>query len=90
MWSETEQLLLLNAIVAAATSAAREAAASAGLDERALSHAMLIAGNVMCLLAQSELEAVGIDEDEMDTTVEEAVEAGVAYTLQLELHSPRH
>ena len=33
----------------------------AGLDERAISHAMLIAGNVLCLLAQSELEAVGID-----------------------------
>ena len=59
MSSEAQQRLL-NAIVDAATAAGREAMASIGLDERALSQAMLIAGNALCLMAQSRLEAAGI------------------------------
>ena len=66
--------------------------ASIGLDEQALSHALLIAGNVLCLMAQSRLEAAGVDEDEMDSTVQGAVEVGAAYTLQVEceLHALKH
>jgi len=92
MSSETPQLRLLNAIVEAAKAAGGEARASAGLDENALSQAMLIAGNVLCLMAQSRLEAAGVGEDEMDSTIEGAVEAGLAYTLQIEheLHSLKH
>ena len=92
MSSETPQLRLLNAIVEAAKAAGREAVASAGLDELVLSQAMLIAGNVLCLTAQSRLEAAGVGEAEMDSTIEGAVEAGVAYTLQIEheLYSLKH
>jgi hypothetical protein len=89
---DSQQLRLLNAIVEAATATGREAVASIGLDEQALSHAMLIAGNVLCLMAQSRLEAAGVDEDEMDSTIQGAVEVGVAYTLLIEreLHSLKH
>jgi hypothetical protein len=91
MSSEAQQRLL-NAIVDAATAAGREAMASIGLDERALSQAMLIAGNALCLMAQSRLEAAGIGEDEMDSTIERALEAGVAFTLQIGhgLHALKH
>jgi len=91
MSSEAQQRLL-NAIVDAATAAGCEARASAGLDELALSQAMLIAGNVRCLIAQSRLQAAGVGEDEMDSTIEGAVEAGLAYTLQIGhgLHALKH
>ncbi len=53
---------------------------------------MPIAGNVLWLMAQSRLEAAEVGEDEMESTIEGAVEVGVAYTLQFEhqLHSLKH